>query len=536
MWTRIEGISESFRAGTTRLGAVRMSSAPPLRLPKRAPHPWLLRAMLAPLDRILAFIGSRYTAFIWLVTSVPPQILALLGAWRAVRAAHQARRKVPAYQRLLADHRVSAEDLRWLRLPLTDKDAYVRRFSLEERCLNGRLPDHDVAMDESSGSTGIPHNWVRSLRERETSHTFISHFARHCFGNEPFVTINAFSMGAWATGINMGIALQRIGTVKSTGPDVDKILSTLDVLGTKYRYLLCGYPPFLKLLIDSAKERGFSLADFSLMALVGGEGMSEGLRDYLIPYFSKVYSGFGATDLEIGIAGESPISVAIRREARRNERLREAVFGHDSRLPMLFQYNPLNHHVFVGHEGELIFTITRLEVLSPRIMYNLHDEGGVATFHEMEERLGSAGRKLGDIAPSGKKIVKLPFLWVYGRKDSTLSVMGANIYPEDIEQALYGEPELAVRTHSFCLSLVEDQDGGVRPCFSFEIRGEITNELRSEFENRLPESIRLFNTDFRVAMKEHAATATPIVRLFALGTGPFAADAGRIKQTRILHS
>ena len=65
----------------------------------------------------------------------------------------------------------------------------------------------DVATDESSGSTGTPYNWVRSLQERRASHQFVSHFARYGFGDEPWITINAFSMGAWATGINMGIAL-----------------------------------------------------------------------------------------------------------------------------------------------------------------------------------------------------------------------------------------------------------------------------------------------------------------------------------------
>ena len=67
----------------------------------------------------------------------------------------------------------------------------------------------------------------QELNERLTTHTFISHFARYDYGSEPFITINAFSMGAWATGINMGIALQRNGIVKNTGPDVDKILKSV---------------------------------------------------------------------------------------------------------------------------------------------------------------------------------------------------------------------------------------------------------------------------------------------------------------------
>jgi phenylacetate-coenzyme A ligase PaaK-like adenylate-forming protein len=33
--------------------------------------------------------------------------------------------------------------------------------------------------------------------------------------------------------------------------------------------------------------------------------------------------------------------------------------------------------------------------------------------------------------------------WVFGRRDFTISVMGANIYPEDLEQCVYADPELA---------------------------------------------------------------------------------------------
>ena len=166
----------------------------------------------------------------------------------------------------------------------------------------------------------------------------------------------------------MGIALQRNSIVKNTGPDIGKIFNTLEFFGPKYRYLICGYPPFLKHIIDVARERQFPLEEYRPMALLGGEGNSEGLREYLLRCFKPVYSGYGATDIEIGLAGETPISLLIRREARQSERLRKVIFGDDSRLPMVFQYNPMMHHIEVNEKGEMMFTITRLNVLSPRII------------------------------------------------------------------------------------------------------------------------------------------------------------------------
>lgn len=467
--------------------------------------------------------------FLWIVTKTPPRWLARLGGWRALRARERAIQRVPAYASFVASHPYPP-DARSFVTPYTDKDNYIRAFSTDARCVDGKLMFEDAAIDESSGSSGTPYNWVRSMRERHASHLFISHFARYCFGNEPWITINAFSMGAWATGLNMGIALQRNSLVKSTGPDLGKIFSTLEFFGADTPYLVCGYPPFLKLMIDEAAENGFPLEDYRLMALVGGEGMSEGLRDYLSPVFDPVYSGYGATDLEIGIAGETPMAVAVRRAARVNKEFREAAFGEDSRLPMVFQYNPLQHHIAITDDDELVFTISRLDLLSPRIMYNIHDEGGVATFAEMTKRARDAGISLTEITAAP---LRLPFMWVYGRKDSTVSIMGANIYPEDIEECLYSESELARITRSYCLGIHEKQDGSWRALLSFEIQSQITDDLRAQFAERITARLQSLNKDFAEAMKEHPEGALPMVELHPLGDGPFSEDSGKIKQRRM---
>ncbi|GEM_PF-4959771 len=73
-------------------------------------------------------------------------------------------------------------------------------------------------------------------------------------------------------------------------------------------------------------------------------------------------------------------------------------------------------------------------LLSPRVNYNVHDEGGVLRFDQMAAALKAAGRDIQAlIAETGCPSLGLPFLWIYGRRDFTLSVIGANIYPEDLE-------------------------------------------------------------------------------------------------------
>jgi phenylacetate-CoA ligase len=291
----------------------------------------------------------------------------------------------------------------------------------------------------------------------------------------------------------------------------------------------------MKHLIDEAEREGFPFADYRLNAMVGGEGMSEGLRDYLLRHFKQVYSGYGATDLEIGIAGETPLSVLIRRLARDDPAVRERLFGRDSRLPMLFQYNPLMHYLEVNENREVIFTITRSSVLSPRIRYNVHDEGGVARYDEMGQALASVGHPIEELARrAGPRRLRMPFLWIYGRRDYTISVMGANIYPEDLEHCLYAEPELARITRSFCLYRAESPEGEMRPGFLFEIEEPPSEELQKRFAEAMLHHLLELNRDFQEAWREYPETMIPEVQLFPLGQGPFKDNEGRIKQVRLL--
>ena len=487
---------------------------------------------IVPIDWFLYLACRTYRSFLWGFQRLNPRYMAWTSRISARRAFYRAVEHVPAYATFVAEH--NSEDRG---IPETDKERYIKAFPTELRCLEGRIPSTGTLIDESSGSTGTPFNWVRSNRERIETHIFVSYFATYCFGLRPWITINAFSMGAWATGLNVGLALQRNSIVKNTGPDVSKILSTLAFFGTENRYLMVGYPPFLKRLIDEAHRRDFPLADYRLNALVGGEGMTEGLRDYLLGAFQKVFSGYGASDLEIGIAGETPLSVAIRRLARDDKKVRETLFGADSRLPMLFQYNPLMHFVEINDKREVVITITRPSVLSPRIRYNIHDEGGIGRFDEIAANLPAAGHDVGEMETQiDGQIIRLPFLWIYGRRDFTISIMGANIYPEDLEQAIYADPELARITRSFCQSLSESVSGEVRPCFHFEIDEAPSEPLKQRFSSSILNQLLEINTDFREAWHEYPETMIPEIHLHSPGGGPFGGDAKRIKQIRHIES
>jgi phenylacetate-CoA ligase len=340
--------------------------------------------------------------------------------------------------------------------------------------------------------------------------------------------------------------LLRHGIVKPTGPDIDKILSTLDFLGPSFAYLIVGYPPFLKHLLDEGERRGFPWADYRLRALVGGEGMTEELRDVLLQRFGSVFSGYGATDIEIGMAGESPVSIAIRRLARARPDLRSALFGDDPRLPMVFQYNPLIYFMEVNAQDELICTVSRLDLLAPRIRYDVHDVGGVLPFGRAKAVLHEFGLDIGDLAhvpdafgPRGplpwSEVIPLPFLWVNGRRDATISVMGTNIYPEDIEALVYRDPTLVPRLRSFLLTVRDDATGTPRPVIALELDdlAGIDGPWREAAAERVGDGLAGLNIDYRTSVAEYPAAMRPIVETYGPGAGPFALDRSRIKQRRI---
>jgi phenylacetate-CoA ligase len=505
---------------------------------------------LFPLDVTFRTVGLRYGWLKALFTWTPAPLLRGVGRLRAERAAWRATRSVPAYEAFLKASGIEVGSLFPLgilsHLPETDKADYVDRYGLLERCVRGEVPYPGTTIDESSGSTGTPYNWIRSRREREVAHRNIGFFARYAFGTAPLVTINAFSMGAWAAGFNMSLGMMRHGIVKSVGPDLDKILSTLTYLGPSYRFLISGYPPFLKHLIDEGERRGFPWADYRLHALVGGEGMTEELRDVLLQRFESVYSGYGATDIEIGMAGESPVSIAVRRLARARPDIGRALFGTDSRLPMVFQYNPLIHFLEVNEVGEVVCTVSRLDLLAPRIRYNVHDSGGIVDFARVRTVLKEFGFDLDHLdravevhGPRGPlpwaRPIPLPFLWIHGRRDATISVMGSNIYPEDFEAVLYGDPAIEPRLESFMVSVVDDEAGVPRPAVAIELSDleGVDDAWRAAAAERLRERLAVLNTDYRSSVAEYPEAMLPIVTTFGPGTGPFAGDAHRIKQRRI---
>ncbi|MET3568247.1 phenylacetate-CoA ligase [Leifsonia sp. 563] len=449
----------------------------------------------------------------------------------------RARRDVPAYRDFLETHSIAASSCLLTSAPETDKRSYIDPYSTAERCRGGVIPRRDAEIDESSGSSGVPYNWLRGRGELNQLRRTLSRLAIFMYG-EDIVTINGFSMGAWATGTNVTMAFANNGLIKSTGPDAQKMLSVFSMLGPDRTYVVTGYPPFLLELLEYGKQQGFDWAPYRLMGIVGGEAMSETLRSRLLEHFDMVSSAYGASDLDIGVASEFPLSTWIRRACAERPDLTQALFGETRRLPMLFQYDPLDYFVERNTSGELVVTVNRPTALSPRLRYNVHDAGGSLDFDEVIRICERHGLNPLEDAPLpfGGRHPRLPFLYVSGRSDSTVSYLGANIYPEDIEQALFADAPIGEKgsLRGYAISMAEGDDGIPHPVVHVELEtggaGPEVTHLQERIITRLAQNSR----DFRTALQEDSRAADIEVVVHQRESGPFAEMSKSIKRKYIL--
>ncbi len=455
-------------------------------------------------------------------------LLEKIGHLRAHAVYLKAKDECPAYRDFL-EREGYTKNGRWKlsALPVMTKENYVKRFSIEERCYGGRLPAAGVVIDESSGSSGLPNNWVRSREEREDVKRILQLNYQLIYRDSGCILLNCFALGPWATGMNVSMSLVDVGILKSIGPDQKKLENSLELFGKSYRYLIFGYPPFIKSFVDTTR---LNLNEYRMDLIVGGEGISEPLRTHLLKYFRTVISSYGASDLEINIGVETELTINLRRLCMKNGALSQKLFGREV-PPMIFQYNALDYLIETTPEGELVFTIGRQTSAAPKIRYNLHDVGGTLTHKRLAQELAAEGIKISELATRQSRF---PILFVYGRSDLTVPFYGAKVYPSDVEEIINRDSGLVKQVNSFQIASYEDAEINRRLKIRLEktrdFEGEMssTDELRDIFFEGLSRS----NQDFREVTKMFDRSCVE-VEVYEFETGPFSERDIRVKNRYI---
>jgi phenylacetate-CoA ligase len=480
---------------------------------------------LAAVRRI--FIRDKH---LYLILSARPlqPVLRAIGRMRAHSVFLRAQRRCPAYREFLAQEGYAPRGAWSLsNVPMMTKENYVRKYSLEERCYDGAIPATGVVIDESSGSTGQPNNWIRSRAERDDVKRVLQINYELIYRAPGVVLLNCFALGPWATGMNVSLSLVDVGIMKSIGPDQKKLENTLRLLGPKYRYLIFGYPPFIRSFVD---ESALPLESYHIDFVVGGEGISEPLRAHLLRFGRSVISSYGASDLEINIGIETALTIAVRQVCSRDANLSRQIFGRNM-PPMIFQYNPSLYVIESSDKGELTFTIGRDSAAAPKIRYNLRDAGGVYTFAELGEQLRAFGVELEKLQP---RIGYFPFLFVYGRNDASVPFYGCKVFATDLEQIISGDPVLAAAIHSFQLRAREDEQLTSRLEIHLERKRGAGGALPPEEEltAMVYAGLMRINQDFREVTRMFDRGQVRAI-LHEFETGPFAGRDIRIKNAYI---
>jgi phenylacetate-CoA ligase len=483
-------------------------------------------------ERALASSGSLYKI---LLTPGFERLRWRLGIWRAWRSFYQAYRSVPAYRDYIAAHggmpsiQLDAHlNPNLTVIPEMDKVSYVKAYPLERRVKGGRLPRKGVMVDESSGSSGMPTSWVRGPVERSIVSQMMRLSYRASVDRERRVFIlNAFALGAWATGMNVSISLTGSSILKSTGPNIDKIVNTMIEFGPDFRYVIMGYPPFLKALADDPR---IDWSKYVVDAGYGGEGISESLRTYLARKFKRVIGSYGASDLEVNMAIETELCIRLRRAFMEDMTLREALIRTDYGVtPMIFQYNPLAYYIETNGEGELIVTMSRPYHIAPKVRYNIHDRGHVLRYPDLRRGLKEVGRL--DLLANLEHANDLPLLMLYGRSDMSIDYYGANVTPDSLREVLFGIDELAPVLNTFRLMSYEDDLQNKRMEIAAELVAgapmftDIPALSELVFSRLAAINGDFFNALYRTAPSDNL----PLLTLHAFETGPFTGGQRKLK-------
>lgn len=390
----------------------------------------------------------------------------------AVALFHDMAATVPAYKNFLAHHAVNPEQYQtfedFQRLPQLTKENYLLRYPLAQLCRHGELQTCDM-IAVSSGSTGKPTFWPRFFADEMQVATRFEQVFHDSFyaDTKPTLAVICFSLGTWVGGMYTTNCCRYLGTkgypvtVVTPGNNKEEIFRVVQELGSGFeQVVLLGYPPFLKDIIDSGIARGIEWQQYQIKLVMAGEVFSEEWRSLVGERVGSQHSCYDSVSLygtaDAGVLGnETPLSICIRRFLGENPEAARALFG-ESRLPTLVQYDPVSRF-FEVIDGTLLFSGDNG---IPLLRYNILDTGGIVDYDAMLEFLAKYG--FDPVAElqnhGGRGIRQLPFVYIFGRSNFTVSYFGANIYPENVTVGLEQPVIREWVTGKFVLQVQEDAD------------------------------------------------------------------------------
>lgn len=473
-------------------------------------------------DLILEYLRTKKSSF-WEAQGKKTASRVALGAFK----------HVPAYRKYLKKHHAKTgaklSHSEFLKLPLTSKKDYLRKYSLAELSYSGI--GGPITYSATSGSTGKPFYFPRNQELDWQYSILLESYLRAInadYRKTNTLIIIGFGMGVWIGGLITYRAFEflneRDANLSLITPGVNKkeIFNALRDLSPQYdQTILVGYPPFIKDIVDEADEEGVDLKKMNLKFLFAAEAFTEAFRDYLAGkagiknICNETLNIYGTADIG-AMAFETPTSILIRRLTLANPELTQKVFGNIRRTPTLAQYNPLFMH-FECINGEVVLTGNN-EV--PLVRYAVGDHGGVFTFTQLQELLRKGGVDLKKEARKAKvRLEELPFVYVYERTDLSTTLYGLQIYPEVIREVLLEKRFQSALTGKFTMITAYDKKKNQQLQIHIEEkrgRSIRRNEV-TLLEKAIVDALRKHNSEFRELSNFLGKRAYPKLHFWPLG-------------------
>lgn len=410
--------------------------------------------------------------------------------------------KAEAYRDFLGKNSLFENSIKTMndfqKLPIMDKNSYIRSYDLHQIFPNNEIsPIGHV----SSGSSGKPTLWFRGEKQEHLAAKIIYDIFKKIFklelNNNSTLVVVTFAMGIWVAGTHVQLACNRIlnttnskFTLFTPGADLNDILYILESVAPNFKnVVLFGYPPFISKILHESKIKKLKLKQ-SFFIIGAGGNFSEEWRDGILDFFcynescvNRIINMYACSDAGI-LAHETPLSIYIRRLARKNESLREKIFGAGlSNLPLLVQYHT-DKIYFENIGSELILT---LNADIPLVRYNIKDLGSVKTHFEVVNilkncELGSSMRS--DLINEWQ----IPFVTVNGRSDVAINFNCAKIPADFFIEAIQSDRIAKFLSGYFIAYTSETSDGEL---FNIDLEVADQIELRKTDKNDISQHIFL---------------------------------------------
>jgi phenylacetate-CoA ligase len=451
----------------------------------------------------------------------------------ALKLFHDMSNRVPAYKYFLAENNINPADVVTIedfkKLPTIDKDNYLRKYSRNDLCWDGEFSSKKWVISTTSGSTGEPYYFPRTDVQDEYYALTAELYLRENFDieNKTTLYIDAFAMGAWIGGLFTYEAIKRVAgkgyslSIITPGINKQEVISSVKKLGADFDQVIIGcYPPILKDIIDLGIAEGLDWQNYNLGVVFSAEGFSEEFRDYIKEYgklaniYTSTLNHYGTVDLGT-MSHETPLSIAVRRDAVASEELYFDIFGQTNKQPTLTQFFPELFY-FEEINGSIICSSNSG---IPLLRYDLKDNGGVITLSEVEEVYKKHSKNLKDNLIS-KKIENtawnLPFVFVHERNDFSVTYSGAQIYPQEVMRALLDDSIKEKVTGKFTMIASYDNEAKNYLEINVELKQgiESNGELTTEIMDVIVKGLLRENSEYRILYGEYKEKLNPIVILW----------------------